>query len=174
MTKLFKLFFDIALLRAAPQDIPSSTFLSISSVVLYALLSATISAIELPLPNAILSALVDTGLLIALAHVSLSIAGASERKTQTVTALAGTGALVQLLAWPTFFWLSHTEEAKSALLFIPQWALLLLVLWNIVIIAHILRHALSLSLPMTIGISVLYTYFSIRMASILFIAASST
>lgn len=171
MTELLKLFFKISLLKANPQDVPPSSFLMMLSIAVYGLLSLIISTIELPIAKAIFSALIDTGLLFALASVSLWIIGASERKAQTVTALAGTGSIVQIIAMPIMLWLSQIGEADASLLFLPRWALLLLVIWNITIIAHILRHALSLAFPIAIGIAVLYVYFTIRVASILFIAA---
>jgi len=138
----------------------------------YSLMSFLISLIELPIIQAFFSAFVDTTLLVTLAFISLWINDTPERRLQTITALAGAGSLLQLVAWPILFWLSSAGEVdNSTLLFIPRWALLLLVLWNILVIAHILRHALSVSLPITFGISVLYMYFAIRIANILFIAA---
>lgn len=171
MTALIKLFLDICFFKANPQDIPASRFLATGAVILYAALSLLISIIELPPGNAILSAFTDTAILVALGGVSLWIIGKQERSSQTITALAGTGVILQLIAWPVLFWLSGFDDPNSGYLAFPRWGLLLLVLWNVMIIAHILRHALSVALPIAIGISVLYMYFTIRIASILFAAA---
>ena len=171
MPILLNLFIDICCFKANPQDIPSSKFLALMMALLYGVLSLSISLIELPLAQSFFSALVDTTLLIALGLVSLWITGKPERREQTVAALTGTGALLQIIAWPILFWLSQTSDSQSTLLMIPRWGLLILVIWNIVIIGHILRHALSVALPITVGISVLYMYFTIRIASILFVAA---
>jgi hypothetical protein len=172
MTALIHFFFNISILRAKPQSLPASPFLMISTLTAYGLISLLISLIELPVIQAFFSALVDTALLVTLAFISLWIIDTPERRLQTITALAGTGSLLQLIAWPILLWLSSVGEAdNSTLLYIPRWGLLLLVIWNILVIAHILRHALSVSLPITFGISVLYMYFAIRIANILFIAA---
>lgn len=171
MSKLLNLFVDICCFKAKPQDIPSSRFLALITILFYTVLSLSISLIELPLAQSFFSALVDTTLLVALGLVSLWITGKPERRAQTVAALTGTGALLQIIAWPILFWLSNTSDPQSSMLMIPRWSLLVLVIWNIVIIGHILRHALSVVLPITIGISVLYMYFTIRIASILFVAA---
>lgn len=175
MTALIQFFFNISILRAKPQDLPSSSFLMITTVATYSLFSLMISAIELRLSSALLSAFADTALLISLAYVSLWIIGAPERRVKIITALAGTGSLLQLIAWPILFWLSSAGETpvdtQSVMLFFPRSALLLLVIWNILVIAHILRHALAVALPITFIISVLYMYFTIQIANILFIAA---
>ncbi len=171
MITLIRFFFDIATLRANPQDLAASSFMMMATTAAYCFLSFTISLIELSFLKAAVSALVDTGLLVALAVISLWIADSLERRIQTITALAGAGALLQLIAWPILFWLSRSAEATdNALLFIPRWGLLLLVIWNVLVIAHILRHALSVALPITFGISVLYIYFSIRIANMIFLA----
>lgn len=170
MIILLKLFFNICLFRAAPQDIPASNFLKIITVITYGLLSMGISLLEMPVGNAVLSALVDTLMLVGLAQASLWIRNFPERKTQTISALAGTGALLQLLAWPILNWLFQNDAAEFATPL--RWIYLFLVLWDLAIIAHILRHALSLTFPITAGISVLYVFLSYRVANILYIAAS--
>ena len=172
MIILLKLFFNICRFRAAPQDIPASIFLKIVTVITYGLTSMAISLLEMPVGNALLSALVDTLMLIGLAQASLWIRNYPERKTQTICALAGTGTLLQLMAWPILIWLSQNDATLSTIASPPRWILLFLVIWNLAIIAHILRHALSLTFPIAAGISLLYVYLSIRVASILFIAAS--
>lgn len=171
MTELIKFFFNISILKANPQDLPSSSFLMMMTVGAYGLLSFMISLLELSIGQAMISAFADTLLLTALAYISLWIISTPERRTQTITALAGTGVILQFIAWPILLWISSINDTDSLLNHIPQWALLLLVIWNILMIAHILRHALTVALPITFGISVLYVYFSIRIASILFIAA---
>lgn len=171
MLVLLNLFFNICRLRANPQDIPSSTFLMVLALLSYGLFSLLISIIEIPIGNAILSSSVDTLLLMGLAIVSLWIRNLPERKTQTITALAGTGTLLQLVAWPILFWLSQDNDTLSEFSLL-RWILLILVFWNVVVIAHILRHALSVTYTIGAGIALLYVYLSIRIADILFIAAS--
>jgi hypothetical protein len=170
MIILLKLFFNICLFRAAPQDIPTSTFLKTITVITYGLSSMGISLLEMPVGNAVLPALVDTLMLVGLAQASLWIRNFPERKTQTISALAGTGTLVQLMAWPMLNWLFQNDVAQFASPL--RWIYLFLVLWNLAIIAHILRHALSLTFPIATGIAVLYVFLSYRVANILFIAAS--
>jgi len=171
MNTLVRFFFNITILRANPQDLTASPFMMLATLATYCFLSFTISIIELPFLRATVSALVDTALLALFAFVCLWITDRPERRSQTITALAGTGALLQVIAWPILYWLSSSVDAsQSTLIFIPRWTLLLLVIWNVLVIAHILRHALSVMISITFGISVLYMYFSIRIANMIFLA----
>jgi len=174
MNTLVQFFFNIALLKANPQDLNASPFMMFVTATVYCFFSFTISLIELSFLHALVSALVDTGLLVLFAMACLWITDKPERRIQTITALTGTGALLQIIAWPILYWLStDVAAADSAFIFIPRWSLLLLVIWNVLVIAHILRHALSVNIPITFGISVLFMYFSIRIANMIFLAPTA-
>ena len=93
---------------------------------------------------ALLLTLVDMGLLIGLSYVFLLIRGYEPRLIQTLTALLGTGTLLQLLSLPLSLWLSEEQANKDlpvllALLSLGIWV------WSIVVVTHILQQALSVS-----------------------------
>ena len=60
---------------------------------------------------------------------------------------------------------SQTEEQVSGLL-LYVW--LLLLVWNLLVAGHILRHALSTSLGIGTGVSLLYALFSMQLVAALF------
>ena len=128
-----------------------------------------VSSLSQSLVQAMVASLIDTAMLVGLALAGLWVRSFKDRTTQTITALAGTGAIIGLIGYPIMIYLHSlgTDEPTFAGLF-----LLLLIVWNVMVIGHILRHALSLPYWAGIGISVFYMYTSIRIMSALFIAGT--
>lgn len=156
MVMLAKIFFDLCLLRANPQDLPPSSFLLGIMLLAYTLTGIGVAATGLPLFNAVLAACIGTLILVMLTHTALLIRKTPARLPQTLTALAGTGAIIGVIAWP----LSAAQG--------PLALLIALVIWSIAVTAHILRHALSLSLRLSIGVSLGYLLISFIIESALF------
>ena len=93
--------------------------------------------------------MLDTSLLILLTHSLLYIVHYSARVNKTLTALAGTNSILGILSIPLLFWLKqlNLQPGEVAL---PELLLLGLIVWNIVVYAHILRHALEV--PFFVGV----------------------
>jgi len=70
---------------------------------------------------------------------------------QTCTALAGTGTLFNLMALPLFDWFAskQTGQALYLLLFVA------LLIWSLSVMAHIFKHALAISFPASMMVSIL-------------------
>jgi len=169
MTALLQLFIDLCRLRRGPQDLPASRFLMMLSAAGYFVIGMAVSLLEQSLGLAMLSAAVDTVMLAALAWLGLWITGKTTRFTQTYTALTGTGVLFGLLGWPLIAFLQGLPEGQGSSLSL---LLLGLVVWNIAVIGHILRHALDLMMWAATGVALFYMYLSIRVMSALYIAGS--
>lgn len=167
MLALLKIFVDLCRFRAAPQDLPYSQFLMALCLGCYFIVGFAISLAEQAFGQAIIIAAADTGLMVGLAYLGLWVRDSIPRAIQTVTALAGTGTLFELVGWPLVTFLQTLEEGEASSISL---LLLGLVIWNIVVIGNILRHALSL--PMWIGtaIALLYIYTSLRVMSVLYVA----
>ena len=152
MRALFELFLAICLLRKGPQDVPVSPVLLRLTLLSYGISGVLIPLLDVDLLTALALTVLDIALLTGLTYGVLTLGHYPSRFTQTLTALFGTGALLQLLALPLLFLLKQETVNASA----PAWLVLLwlgLFIWGIVIMAHILRHALSTSL----GVGVLYS-----------------
>ncbi len=169
MTTLLLLFIDLCRLRSTPQDLPCSHFLMMLTAASYFAIGLAMSLLELPLGMAILSATVDTLMLAALAWFSLWITGKTPRFTQTYTALAGIGILFGLVAWPLLTFLQGLPEGQSSSL---PLLLLGLVIWNIMVIGHILHRALGITMWAASGVALFYMYLSLRVMSTLYIAGT--
>ena len=167
MSRLILLWFDICLLRAGPQDLPASRELLGLSMASYTLASFLLSVPGYPLVSAVQLALMDAGLVVVFAVTALYLTGKMARLTQTLTALSGTGTLLGLIALPVIQLLSSGKDAvQPALLAGMLW--LALFGWNLIVVAHIVRHALSVNFPVATGIAMLYTLVAMQIINALF------
>ncbi len=157
----FFAFFDICRLVKGPQDIPESKNLLTLCLTIYGLFSIGLAMfIETP-GNAIIAGLMDIALLMLFTQALLQIYSKSLRWTQTVTAISGTGIIISIFALPLYLVIdfSVANEINSA----PQQGLGLLFLaslacWNIVIVAHIFRHALEINFVMAVVLAISYIW----------------
>ena len=158
---LFMAFFDICRLRKGPQDIPASKNLLTLCLFFYGLLSVLLVMLSESFERAILAGLLEVILIIAFTMALLQIRSKTERWVQTVTSLSGTGIILSLIALPIYILLSidGSTDANSS----PAYGLGLLILaglacWNVVIMAHILRHALEVSIMSGIIFAIVYIW----------------
>jgi len=171
MKTLIILIINIMRLRAAPQDLPHSRFLMLLCVGAYLLMGLVISLMNQSFGLALLSASIDTALLIGLAYLALWIRNYQGRTMQTVTAFAATGTLFEFIGWPLVAYLQQTSADNPSNLSV---LLLVLIVWNIAVIGHILRHAVDVPMWVGTGVALLYIYTSIRVMVALQIAGAAT
>jgi len=167
MSRLITLWLDICLLRAGPQDLPHSQTLLGLTLGGYVLVSFLLSAPGYPVGTALLIALVDLALLLIFAISLLSLVGKINRLIQTLTALVGTGTLLGLIALPLVQVLTR-EQVSEELVFLVSMLWLLLFGWSLLVVAHIMRHALSVSLPVALGASIVYAVVAMQIIGLLF------
>ena len=145
---MFSTFLNICLLRANPQDLPTSTSLLILALLAHFAVEMLTAFGKVPLWNAFFSSAASTLLLVAVIHTALLLRNLQVRVKQTLTALAGCGAGLILLAFLAIS-LLHTQ--------LPLWLVgLPFLIWLLVVYGHILRHAFSISFGLAIAVSVLY------------------
>ena len=167
MSRLILIWFYICLLRAGPQDLPASRELLVLSMASYTLASFLLSLPGYPLVASGQLALMDASLVVVFAATALYITGKMARLTQTLTALFGTGTLLGLIALPVIQLLASGQETgQPSLLAGMLW--LLLFGWNLLVVAHIMRHALSVNFPVATGIAMLYTLVAMQLINALF------
>ncbi len=121
--------------------------------------------------RAILSGLLDTTLLVVLFGGLLYVQRKRERIVQTLTALAGTGALITIVSLPISGWF-HGADKESGEGGLAVLMLLLLVGWSLAVVGHILRHALSAPYFAGLVLAVLFYWLSITVFRALFPVAA--
>ncbi len=147
-----KQFAAICILRGAPQDLPTSNVLMVATLIAYGLADVVGVLDTLTAERALLAAAVDTLLLAAATQLALRWRNLGNRLPQTLSALAGCGALLSLLAWATA---ALTREWLP-----PPWVWVPFLLWYMLVFGHVLRHALSISLTTGMIASFLYLILS--------------
>ena len=148
-------FCKMCLLRYRPQDIPASRELLALSIVLYFLLDLILANLDENITHALPAAMVDTMFLLVFVLLLMLLCRKVNRWTQTVTALAGTGIVFGLLLMPAVIALP-VPDAMTAMQQILSIVLYLVLIWYVVVLAHIFRHAMSSSLALGVFISIIY------------------
>lgn len=161
-----KIWLDICLLRARPQDLPASTFLLSITIPAYLIVNMVIALAHVGIFNAISLAVLDVAVLALFIQLALQTRGYEMRFVQVLTALAGTGTFLGVLAIPLLILQTSRASGSSGGLVTLLW--LVLVVWNLLVLGHILRHALSTSMAVGLFVGLGYMVFSIYLVQLLF------
>ena len=161
----------MCLLRRGPQDAPASTALLFMVLVVNLVISSIGVSDIIPGPQAVAAAIVDAVIIIFLLLLVLKLKNRGERFIQTATATFGTGALLGMLALPLQLAVSSDSAGNDSQM-IAIFYLILLV-WIQVVIGHILRHAINVSLSLGIGLALVYSVLSGVLIQSLFIDSST-
>ncbi len=167
MPQILRLFLDIALLRAAPQDIPYSPALLRFALAAYAMTGLLIALPSNALPAALGQMAVDLLLVLGFVQLLLTARNRKARFVQTATALAGAGIVLNVAALPLLLAAGDLPQGIPAAP-LPGLALLALVVWTIVVFAHVARHAAELPMPVAVVISVVWFFVAQLALSLLF------
>lgn len=143
MIAIVRTCWDICLLRRGPQVFPRSRILLGVMLLTYVLLDlysgflGGLYSIQAMLGET----LVDVAMLAAFCYLVLLCWHQRARFNQTFVAMLGTGGLMMCASLPLLSVL-HLDN-QPVLQQLASWMLLVLFLWNIVVMAHILRYALD-------------------------------
>lgn len=160
-------FIDICMLRAGPQDLPASRFLFVLMLVIYIAISLVLSLIELEMPIAAVYTGLDVVLVLALAAGMFWVSDKWNRFNQTATALLGIGTIFNAAAAPLLLWQQAVADGENPMP-LPSFMLLALMIWNLVVIGHVIRHALSTTMFWGIAIAMIYTFVSMSIFRVMF------
>ena len=154
-------FIQICLLRKGPQDLPHSRRLLYLALGLYALSGVVLARAYLPMLQSVALGLSDTLLLTLMTGSLLYLQRQQARLVQTLAALAGTGFVIGVTALVPTWWsaLVHAGGGEADL---PALLLLAVVVWSLVVMGHVLRHALSA--PLFVGLLVAVVFYWLALA----------
>lgn len=141
LARLFS-WWEQCLLRRTPQSDPLSTSVMFTALASYALIDLLQAKMASNWQTAIGMTLLDVAVLMLFARLVLHFTGRSARYVQTLTALAGTGAVLGVLGLPLVMQAVKAQQNGEVMgTLVLGW--LILLIWNISVQAHIYRHALS-------------------------------
>jgi hypothetical protein len=167
MYNLIVLFFEIAILRKGPQDVPASPWMIRLLIPVYFVINLLILLVNSFTTNALAQILVEFLLLIGFCWPLLYFSGKSGRFAQTFSAFLGTDAVISFFAIPVV--VSLNSNSSDLALF----GMLLLMVWHWLVSGHIFRHALDKPLFFGLALSLLYILISSQVMEILFPVASN-
>jgi hypothetical protein len=163
---LFDYFVDLCLLRRGPQDLPASgTVLALCFGANILVGTLLIVGADMGLALSLLESLAEAALVLGVLWLILAGRGLRARFLQTASATLGAAALLGMVALPL---LGLAGSGRTTLAEFGGLLLLFLVIWNVVVLGHILRHALDLTLGQGVGLAILYTLGSYAVLNGLF------
>jgi len=162
MNHLIRLFFEIAILRKGPQDVPATPWLLKLIIPVYIAINFLVLLINDTWSTAIAQIAVDFFLLACFCWPLLYVSGKPGRFPQTLCALLGTDSVISFFAIPVIASLQIDNTG------LPMFAMLLLMIWHWLVSGHIFRHALDKPLFFGLGIALLYVLISSQLMALLF------
>lgn len=155
--------FELCLLRIGPQDLPRAPVLVLLSTGLNLLMVLVLLGRlgETPV-QALKEGLFDLSLTFGVLLLALKARDHLGRFPQTASAIMLSNLLLNCLALPLMGWNQQTGAQEAGLL------LRILVVWDILVLGHILRHAFTLPLSQGVAASLLFTIFSWTLSYLLF------
>lgn len=161
MQQLAKLFWEICLLKKGPQDVPAAQVLFWILLLAGLLLDIIIALSFVNLQQAVLVVIANTLVLFGVVILLLVIMGYANRIIQTLSTLIGTGLVFSLLRLPVMLIVKLAPQNASMFGFIE----IILLVWSLIVIAHILRYALSIQLFLAGALAFGYFMLSYQLVS---------
>lgn len=150
-------FFNVCRLKAAPQDAPLSRSVFFLTITLFWASGALTLLFAQPLIEAALLSAVETAILVFLTNLALWIRNTPERITQSITALAGSGTILAFISMP---FMAMVGDANLNIDSLVNVIWIGLMIWETLIVAHVLRHAMDVPFLAGLGISLIFLYLS--------------
>jgi hypothetical protein len=161
---LIRLFLDIALFSKGPQDTPASALLLALAIGANLAVGIGLAMFQADWVESLLQSLVGIALLAGFLSVALALARKVSRLLQTATTVFGCDTLISVAAVPLLVGSQLSPEAAG----VTTLLLMFLLLWQITVIGHILRHALSVPFMAGFALAFVYTVVSYRIMMALF------
>jgi hypothetical protein len=167
MKAIVRTCWDICLLRQGPQIFPRSWSLFAVMLAVYIFVDAILFIAQgIRGYQIVYQTLFDCALLVAFMTLVLGLWQKFERFNQTAVALFGSNALIMISAVPVSY-VAALQNSASVQIVVD--ALIYGILaWSILVIAHVIRHALDTKLFIGILIAGAYTVINILLFAILF------
>jgi len=151
----------ILFLRLGPQDLPTSSMWTLLAALAYLMSGGALLHWREVHEGIVAMLAVDMLLLLAFIVILLRFVGRPERISQTLQAIFLAAALLHMLAIPFAPVLANPPEEPTVWLHLALIMTLAIVFWSIVLVAHVLRHALDWAFSQALILSVGYTLLNV-------------
>jgi len=169
MQALIFRFFDICILRAGPQDLPSSLFLLRLVVVVSATVGVFLNLPTEGFSQSLAISLFNVVLLTTFLYIGLKLRDKLPRFRQSLTAMMGTNIIIGLVMMPFMFALVSAKfDGESSPVALQMF--LLILVWDITVFAHIIRHSFDIRFAYGFLVSIGYLVLSWMLIDMIFAA----
>lgn len=172
LMKLIRTLTDICLLRAGPEDLPASPILFRALLAVYFALGIVVNQLQSTLHDSVLLTGIELIVMLFVVAILLHARRLSARYQQTISAMAGTGSLFAILALPLLSVIAGSEADFDVSPIIMA-LLVVLMLWSLLVTAHIFRRALDVGPGQAVIITVVYTTGMLIVAALVMSGISS-
>jgi hypothetical protein len=165
MSDLQKLL-ALLILKSAPQDLPYSLQLTARLVAIYVFSGFIVLKTTLDPDDLFAGILLGLFIQYLFTYTVLKALNRHARFVQTFCAMTGAGILFNLISWPVFAVLSDVtmaETLKSSMSLI----FLLLISWEVLVKAHIFKHALEMKMFSALALSFSLFFISVALSQLL-------
>jgi hypothetical protein len=163
---VLKLLLDLCLFQAKPQDLPSNGTLVVTATVAAIATNILTHRADGQIPMVVAMSTAQVVVFGFAIWMVLRWKSRVERFRQTVTAIFGTSALLQLVAWPVVGWLHQVQESADASM--PMTLLFALSIWVLAIAVYVMKNALELGTGVSFLITIGCQVFTLIVVFIVF------
>ncbi|WP_152417596.1 hypothetical protein [Methylophaga lonarensis] len=154
--KIIRTLTDICLLRAGPEDLPASPVLFRTLLALYFVVGLVVNQLQSKLHDSVLLTGIELLVMMMVVAILLHFRRLNTRYQQTISAMAGTGVLFGIVAWPLLSVIAGSE-ADFDVSPVVMTLLAMLMIWSLLVTAHIFRRALDIGPGQAAVITIAYT-----------------
>ena len=169
LQKLLALLF----LKSAPQDLPFSRQMAVRLAIFYVVSGVIVLQTTLGPDDVYAGIFLGVLVQYAFTYAVLAALDKIARFLQTFSALIGVSLLFNLLSWPVFLVLSD-ETTQDVLKSSMSLLFLLLISWEVLVKAHIFKHALEMKMFGALALSFSLFFISITLSQLLFPAEAAS
>lgn len=164
---------SLLFLKSAPQDLSCSSRLAVQLVAVYVFSALIVLQTTLNPDDMFAGILLGLFVQYAFTWLVLQALDKRPRFLQTFCAILGVGIVFNLLSWPMLSALSDAATS-DALKSTMSLVFLMLISWEVLVKAHIFRHALEMKMFSAMALSFSLLFISVALSQFFFPAAGAS
>jgi hypothetical protein len=157
----------LMILKSAPQDLPYSPRFAVQMALVYFFTGLVVLQSTLSPDDMLGGLLLGLFVQVVFTYLVLRALNRSARFVQTISAMLVVSILFNLLSWPVFIVVADataTEGLKATM----SLMFLLIISWEVLVKAHIFRHALEMKMLSALALSFSLFFISVTLSQLLF------
>jgi len=164
---VLQLLFAMLFLKAAPQDLPYNKSLPVKLAFMYWFTGVLVLGSTLN-PSALMESMsLSVSVLLGFVYGILRVLHLQARFVQTFSAVAGVGLLFNLASWPLLTVVAD-DSIDGSLVSSMSFIFLMLISWEVLVKAHIFKHALAITMLNALLLSFAMFFIAMTLSQLLF------